>query len=114
MRTYGRLKDDAGNYQWVKIETQPNGDNSEVWLTTLVQTLKLSRQESPFWANYGIPAQQSVMTQVYPDFFVAETQSQFSQHFVSLSVTKLPEPTPTYRIVATTPRGSLINRNIAI
>lgn len=109
MRTYGKI-----NGQWKLVETTPSGDSSEVWLTTLVQSLKLNLGESPFWANYGIPAQQTVMTQVYPDFYVAQTQAQFSSRFLSLTVAKIPGATPHYRITAVTPKGSLFNENIAV
>lgn len=109
MRTYGRLP----NGQWVKVETAPDGDDSQVWLTTLCQTIKLNRQESPFYANYGIPAQQSVQTQVFPDFYMAQTQAQFLPYFVSLTLAKLPSDSPTYRIVAVTPRGTLVDTQVA-
>lgn len=52
MRTYGRDKDG----KWVTVTTDENGFNDSVYLTTLVQNLKLSPQESPFFANHGIPA----------------------------------------------------------
>lgn len=83
------------------------GDDARVWLTTICQALKLGRGESPFWANYGIPAQQSVVTQVFPDYYMAQTQQQFSPYFLSLTLAKIPGRTPTYQINATTPQGSL-------
>ena len=46
MRTWGRV---AG--VWTEVSTAPNGDNSEVWLTTLAQTLLLYLNESPFFAT---------------------------------------------------------------
>jgi len=109
MRTYGRI-----NGQWVKVETSETGDNSQVWLTTLCQTLKLNRQESPFFANYGIPAQQSVQQQFFPDIYMAQTQSQFSPYFVSLALAKLPGTKPTYTIRAITPAGALIDAQVAV
>lgn len=112
MRTYGRVRNQDGSTSWVKVEST-NGDNTEVYLTTLVQTLKLNLGESPFWANYGIPAQQSVATQVFPDYYVAITQGQFAQYFNGLTVTKLSVPFPAYNIRAITPKGSLIQTQIA-
>ena len=44
MRTYGQ--DESG--KWVTIATDANGFNDAVYLTTLVQNLKLAPQESPF------------------------------------------------------------------
>lgn len=95
------------------VETSSTGDDSQVWLTTLCQTLKLNRNESPFYANYGIPAQASVQQQLYPDLYMAQTQAQFTQYFVSLTLAKLPATKPTYRIVAVTPKGALIDTQVA-
>jgi hypothetical protein len=106
MRTYGRVypfNTNAGEppYKWVVVETAPNGDNSYVWLTTLIQCLKLQTNESPFYANYGIPAQRSIMQQIAPDFDVMKTQSQFAQYFASLIIVRVPgnsgDP-PTYNV----------------
>lgn len=108
MRTYGRIEG-----AWVEVKTSPDGDDSQIWLTTLCQTLKLNRNESPFYANYGIPAQEAVQQQLYPDLYMAQTQEQFTQYFVSLSLAKLPAMKPTYRIVAVTPKGALIDAQVA-
>lgn len=112
MRTYGR---DA-NGTWVKIETGPNGDNSSVWAATLVQTIRLNRGESPFWGNYGIPAQQSVEAQIAPDLYMAQTQQQFSQYFSSLSLYRdtpvPPDYKPVYQMVAVSLSGERITKRI--
>lgn len=105
MRTYGRQYKSDGSYQWVEVTTDANGFDDYVWLTTLIQCLQLIRGESPFYANYGIPAQQSVVSQVFPDFYVALTQQQFSGYFAALTVAKLNSPTPTYAISVTTQQG---------
>ena len=55
---------------WVEVSTDANGYNDAVWLTTLAQVLQLGLNESPFYGNYGIPAQQSAVTQVFPDYYV--------------------------------------------
>jgi hypothetical protein len=44
MRTYGR---DA-NGKWVLVVPDENGFNDSIYLTTLIQNLKLAPQESPF------------------------------------------------------------------
>lgn len=106
MRTYGRLYAEDGTYQWVQISTDENGYNDAVWLTTLAQCLALNLNESPFYATYGIPAQPSIVQQLFPDFYVYQTQSQFSPYFASLIITKLDSPTPTYRVNATLQSGS--------
>jgi hypothetical protein len=99
MRTWGRVADANGNKKWVEVSSDENGDFSHGWLTTLIQTLKLGLGESPFYAQYGIPAQQSIVTQVYPDYYVNMAQQQFAGYFASLSIAKVDTATnPTYEI----------------
>ena len=108
MRTYGR--DATG--QWVEVSTDATGDNSAVWLTTLCQALKLGLGESPFWGNYGVPAQKSVVTQVQPDFYILRTQNYFAQYFASLIVSKTSTNPPTYNISATLFNGVQISTQV--
>ncbi|MHB1644602.1 MAG: hypothetical protein ACYCS8_18450 [Acidithiobacillus sp.] len=112
MRTYGRTYDELGNPTWVVVTTDANGNNDAVWLTTLGQCLKLNLGESPFYANYGIPQVQTIVTQVFPDFYVLQTQTQFSQFFASLSVNKLIGSSPAYKIKAVTHYGAILTANI--
>lgn len=105
MRTYGRQTQSDGSLKWIVVETTKDGNNDLIWIVTLCQVLKLFLNESPFWANYGIPAQQSVMTQIFPDFYVSRTQQQFAQYFASLIVYRQPFPTPNYVINITTNSG---------
>lgn len=116
MRTYGRIYDELGRPTWVEVDTDANGYNDLVYLVTLAQCLYGQPNESPFFANYGIPAQESVLTQVYPDFYVARTQQQFAPQFASLLIARLP-PTPatlkdplipTYRVSVVTHSGSVL------
>ena len=78
MRTWGRVFSPDGSYQWVRVNTDANGSSDGVWLTTLLQCLQLNLGESPFYANYGIPAEQSVIQQLWPDYNVLLTQQQFA------------------------------------
>lgn len=87
------------------VSTDVNGNDDYVWAVTVVQCLKLFLNESPFWANYGLPAQASVASQVFPDFWMARLQQQFSSHFASLIISKMPSVTPTYRVSITTQAG---------
>ena len=96
------------------VETAQDGSNDLIWLVTLIQCLKLNLNESPFYAGYGIPAKQSVIQQVAPDFNVALTQQQFSQYFAALSVTKRNLPTPTYDIRVTTNQGVSITTTVPV
>jgi hypothetical protein len=114
MRTWGRVPDGDGNQKWVVVESDADGDFSYGWLTTLIQTLKLGLGESPFYAQYGIPAQQSIVTQVYPDYYVNVTQQQFAGYFASLSITKIDgEKKPTYNIQAVLLNGATYRGEIA-
>ncbi len=116
MRTYGRVTDLFGRRRWVRVDTDDRGFNDLVYITTLAQALQLNLGESPFFADTGIPAHESVVTQIFPDFYVMRTQQQFSQHFASLIITKVPgqaedkfhAPGPTYRVDVTTHAGSTL------
>jgi hypothetical protein len=115
MRTWGRITDEHGNTKWVKVEADENGDFSYGWLTTLIQTLKLGLGESPFYAQYGIPAQQSIVTQIYPDYFVNITQQQFAGYFASLTIAKVQgAENPTYDIQAVFLNGVTYQKQIAV
>jgi hypothetical protein len=109
MRTYGRVPIDplnpTGPKRWVVVETTPQGFNDDVYVTALAQTLLLNINESPFFAQFGIPAHQSVMQQIAPDFYVVFTQQYYSQFFASLTVAKLLEPEPHYRFSVITHQG---------
>lgn len=114
MRTYGR--NDLG--EWVVVETDAQGHDDYVWITTLAQCLKLIPGESPFFANYGIPSQDSIITQVYPDYYVALMQAAFAPYFSSLTIARVPNsananpPTPTYNVNIVTNQGVVINSEI--
>lgn len=105
MRTWGR--NSTGD--WIEIT-----ETGAVWLATLVQTLRLGQGESPFYANYGIPAQQSVASQIAPDAAVARTQSQYIGFFASLIVAAVPGAVqPTYTVQAIMKNGQAINSKVA-
>lgn len=109
MRTYGRITNPDGSKTWQVVTTDANGFDDAVWLTTLCQNFLLNLNESPFFANYGLPAVQSVLQQVQPDYYVAQIQKQFAQYFASLIVTKVPAAAePTYDVAVTTNQGSKI------
>ncbi len=108
MRTYGRLYAEDGTYTWVEVSTDPNGYDDQVWLTTLAQVLQLHLGESPFYANYGIPQYRSVVAQLWPDFYVAQTQQQFAAFFASLQIASVPGVEPQYNITATLHNGAQI------
>lgn len=115
MRTWGRIGQvDGRGGTWVEVSTDADGWNDNVYLTTLVQTLKLGLGESPFNAQYGIPAQQSVVTQVFPDYYVAQTQRQFSAYFASLVIQRVPASfPPVYTVRATCNSGAVLTTTVA-
>ena len=114
MRTWGRYYSGTADPVWVEVSTDPvTGDNSYVWITTLIQTLLLNLVESPFYANVGIPAYPDVIQQVFPDYYVVLVQQQFSQYFASLIITRISTETPTYQINLTTNSGVPLQVNIA-
>ena len=118
MRAYGRVTDIYGNKTWVVVETDANGDSSYVYVTALCQALLLNFAESPFWANFGIPAKNSVLQQQAPDYFVGNIVSYFSQFFASLMVTRRPttpgNPTPIYDIAAVFKNGVTYQSTIGV
>jgi len=111
MRVYGR---DATTNAWVEVQTDTSGFNDYVYITALIQCLKLNLNESPFWANWGIPAQQSVVQQIFPDFYVALIQQRYSVYFASLRISKVPSYTPTYNINIITNQGVKMQMSVAV
>lgn len=114
MRTYGRVAQPDGTTQWVEVNEDPSGNFEYGYITTLIQTLKLNQGESPFFANYGIPAQRAVVQQVFPDFYVTLTQQQYAPFFASLQVTKVDSTDPTYDITVVTTQGTKFQQTVAV
>ena len=119
MRAYGRLAaDEFGNRPWVVVQTDAAGYDDYVHITALVQCLKLNTGESPFWANFGIPAKSSVEQQIPPDVAVARIQAYFAQFFASLTVARVPDVgnpiTPTYNISLIRNNGSTFQQQVAL
>jgi hypothetical protein len=130
MRTWGRIANpNVGQpgppgpvdvpqppFLWVQVTTDPTtGLNDMVYLTTLCQTLLLNLNESPFYSNRGIPQQQSVIQQVWPDYYVALTQQLFAPYFASLTVEReTGAENPTYNVYVMTHQGLIINASIPV
>jgi hypothetical protein len=117
VRTWGRIGQDENGRggTWVEVTTDANGFNEDVYLTTLVQCLRLNLGESPFYANYGIPAYPSVITQTYPDFYAAQTQTQFAPYFASLTIQRLnTSGAPIYLVTAVCFNGAIIPLEVAV
>lgn len=121
MRTYGRVFSTPTTYTWQEVQTDPSGANDYVYLTGLIQELKLNLGESPFWGNRGIPAGPSVVQQVAPDYYVMLMQQRYAPQFLNLTIVKVPggvdsrgKPAPTYRINATTHYGVQIEAHVPV
>lgn len=114
MRTYGRITNSDETKSWVEVSTDANGFDDMVWLTTLCQVFKLNLNESPFYASYGLPAKDSIVQQVAPDYYMALTQQRFSIHFASLIVSRQKSFPPTYLVSITTQQGVKLNTSVQV
>jgi hypothetical protein len=122
MRIFGRTRDVlTGKKTWVEIDTDENGFNDMVMLTALAQCLKLNLGESPFWADWGIPAYASIVTQIHPDFYMAIIQQRFASSFMVLMLQKMSDafdetgrPAPFYLINIVTNYGASLEREVPI
>jgi hypothetical protein len=114
VRTYGRITVN-GVLKWATAVTDENGANDLVYVTALIQVLKLNLGESPFYSNIGIPGAQSVVQQVFPDYYAALTQQLFSPYFASILITRTSNNyPPTYNVAVTTYQGVKINASVPI
>ena len=98
----------------MEVVTDPNGQNDQIYLTTMIQVLKLNLGESPFYANYGIPAQQDVVQQIFPDYYVSLVQQQFAQYFASLQIMRTSTTPPTYLVNLITHNGIQFDTQIQV
>ncbi|QGZ66263.1 hypothetical protein [Paraburkholderia acidisoli] len=114
MRVWGRQYSSDGTYQWVAVTTDSAGFNSNCYLTALCQAIKLNLGESPFYSNTGIPQQQTILTQVNPDFYVQSLQQQYAQYFATLTIVRVVGSNPPqYNITALCPSGAILNTTVA-
>lgn len=113
MITFGR--DSAGN--WYEVNTDANGFDDDVWLTTMAQVVASQLNESPFFPNYGLPSIESVTSRTHPDYWVSKVKSQFSKYFTAISIVKtvdITTNTPTYNIDVLKLDGSAASATIRV
>lgn len=86
-----------------------------VWLTTLIQVIKLNLGESPFFADWGIPAHPSVVSQIAPDYYMNLIQQRFASHFMYLTIVRQQDapdergaPSPYYLVNVITQYGAFL------
>lgn len=116
MRVWGRVPVSEGTPPtvWTEVTTDSQGFNDNVYLTALCQAIKLNIGESPFYANTGIPQQQSILTQVFPDYYMTQLQTQYAPYFASLVITRVPQTfPPAYNVQAVTHSGAILTAQIA-
>lgn len=114
MRVWGRTYNEDGTYQWVAVTTDANGQNDNCYLTALCQAIKLNLGESPFFSNVGIPQVQTILTQVFPDYYLSQIQQLYSQYFASLAIVRVSGSSPPqYNVTAVCSSGAVLNTTIA-
>jgi hypothetical protein len=115
LRTWGRpMNRDGSRGPWTIVTTAADGTNDLVFFTTLCQTLLLNLNESPFYADRGIPAHPTVVSQVFPDYYVIYTQRLFAPYFGNVLVSRRDDPSPVYDVNVTTHAGVKLNASIPI
>ena len=113
MRTYGRIPKNGG-LAWVEVNSNDTASDDYVWITTVIQNCKLILGESPYFANYGIPSEQAIIQQLFPDYYVTQIQQRYAQYFASLIISNVPgEVNPTYLVNIITKAGSRVQVSIA-
>ena len=113
MRVWGRVTNESGVKTWVEVSTDANGNNDAVYITALAQVIKLNLGESPFYANFGIPQQVTIVTQVFPDYYTNQIQNEYSPFFAALSISRTPGSfPPSYQVNAVTHSGAVIATEI--
>lgn len=114
MRIHGRKKNADGTLSWVTIDTEKGGDQDSVYVLWLIQVLKMNTLESPFWPDWGVPMWQALQNTYYPDSSLAKIQSDFSQYFAYLSITRVPSASDiAYSISLITKSGSQATFQVA-
>lgn len=105
MRVWGRVYAADDSYVWQAVETDANGNNDSPSATWFLQCCALSPGESPFFGDWGIPGQQAVIQQIFPDYYISLMQQRFAPYFASLLIAKNPGTTPSYNITIITHQG---------
>jgi hypothetical protein len=106
-----------GKGRWVEISTDAAGNNDLVWLTTLCQAILLNLNESPVYADVGLPARQSVLSGIAPDYNMSLLQKRFAPYFLSLVITRQPQASgqnPHYLVNLVTHKGVKLSARIPI
>lgn len=112
-RVWGRETASDGTRSWVAFETDSSGSDDCPNFIWLQQALLLNLNESPFYADWGIPVQQTLATSVYPDYYTAKTQQRFSQYFPSCSIARVSSSDVAYSVNITTKTGIKVSQTLS-
>lgn len=82
MRVWTRVMGSDGKRTWQPV------DNDQGNIAWLQNSLLLQLGESPFWADWGIPVQQTLVSRVWPDYYLNMTQQRFRDVFPTLQITR--------------------------
>jgi len=80
-------------------------DPSLIWVTIVKHELQLRVGESPFFADAGIPAEDSIITQQEPDYHVNNVKRRYEAKFRRFDIVKRSIVPLIYDIALTTRNG---------
>lgn len=107
MRIYGRI-----GLEWYAVNTDTGGLNDDVYMTALIQILKLVLGESPFYAQSGIPTLSAVIQQMFPDYYVALVQQQYAPYFLTLQIARASSYPLVYTVQIITHSGAQFTHSV--
>lgn len=111
-RVWGRVTTN-GTRKWQAFETDSNGYDDAPNIIWLQNVLLLNLNESPFYADWGIPLQQTLATSIFPDYYTSQTQQRFSAYFPSVVITRISSSDVSYSVNVTTQTGYKVSQNIS-
>lgn len=112
-RVWGRVTQSDGSRTWQAFETDENGSDDMPNFIWLQNALLLNTNESPFYADWGIPVQRTLATAIYPDYYTAKTQQRFSQYFPSCSISRIQGADVSYSVNITTKSGVQVSQKLS-
>jgi hypothetical protein len=78
-------------------------------VTIVKHELQLRVGESPFFADAGIPAEDSIITQQEPDYFVNQVKARYQSKFNRFDISKISGNPLVYNIALTTKNNQTVN-----
>lgn len=82
MRVWTRVMGSDGKRTWQPV------DNDQGNIAWLQNALLLQLGESPFWTDWGLPVSKTLVSQIWPDYYLNMTQQRFRDVFPTLQVTR--------------------------